>query len=74
MTVREMAMAWLRMHSKDGLKHSSCGGCKLDDLMNCGDGDTSCCVPAKLKNCNECEHFHQHECTLDYVFCMEEAP
>ena len=41
MTLKEIAAEWLKEHGYEGLYSEYCG-CKIDDLMPCGEPDTEC--------------------------------
>lgn len=41
MTVKEIVADWLKAHDCEGLYSEDCG-CKLDDLMPCGEPNFNC--------------------------------
>jgi hypothetical protein len=58
MTVKQIVAEWLKEHGYDGLYNWGhyCGcecGCKLDDLMPCGEGFSNCQAGVRIK-CSDC--------------------
>lgn len=77
MTVREMAMAWLKDHKMDGLFYYDICDCSVDDLMPCGDECVPNCEVGIIKDCEECGNSNINnngslECTLCHAFCIKE--
>lgn len=77
MTIREMALEWLKANKMDGLLNEGECGCKLDDLIPCDLECTADCEAVKFKDCEECDHGFVNQngiqdCSIGYAFCTEE--
>lgn len=76
LTVKEIIINYLKRNRFDGLYHDSECGCKIDDLLHCGNECTEC-KPGNFINCNEC-YFHKRlstslfECEIGYDYCIGE--
>lgn len=58
MTIPEIVTEWLKARGYDGLAGDECG-CKLDDLMPCGEPHLVDCVPGHRVKCSAaCGEIH----------------
>jgi hypothetical protein len=79
MTVKEIALEWLKANGFTGLCCQDCG-CGIDDLMPCVESDIGECVPAHKCDCTTCAKAKTDDCLLDgeldgeeFVFAAEKC-